>query len=462
MSIEKGDVFECEIESLAFGGSGLARVDGMAVFVRGGIPGEHVRAEVVKKAKRFAEARKLETLVASPHATEPRCDHFGECGGCVLQHFNYEEQLRAKSRQVSDALARIGGLSDRVEDLMQEPLGSPDVWNYRNKMEFAFEGEPLRLGLRAVSKNGGKGRGTVLNIEQCHLCSPEVMHVLQVARKFCIGTRAPSYNVRNGRGFWRHLVVRSTGAGKIMVHLITENFARHHAKAAELGRVLAQECPGVCSFVHSIRMSRKELAFGEQVVLVQGDDHLEEVLDHPSGPVKYSISPNSFFQTNTGGAARLFNTVREMGGFTPQDSVLDLYCGTGGIGLFVAGEVREVTGFELSEDAVADARKNAKLNGLDNCRFVAGSLENGLAGLDDSVSPDVVICDPPRSGMHEEVVNAILELEPKRVVAVSCDPATLARDISRLSPDYAVSSVRAVDLFPHTQHIETMALLERS
>lgn len=459
--MQKGEMIECGVEALAFGGDGIARVDGMAVFVQRGLPGQRVRARLTLVKKRFAKAVVEEVLEQTPHFVEPQCPHFGVCGGCVWQDLAYSEQLAWKSRQVSDALARIGG----VEPEMLEPVPSPAVFGYRNKMEFAFAGgradEPLRLGLHARTEPGRKGQGAVFDVERCPLCSERTMDVLREARLLCQESGIAAYDPASGRGYWRHLVVRHTGTDQLMAHLITADDPKLHKDAARIVEALHASIPGMNSCVHSSRRSRNTLAFGERVHHVSGSKYIEERLLRGDTAVRYRISANSFFQTNTQGASDLYDAVLHMGGFSADQTVLDLYCGAGGVGLFLAGVVRRVVGFELSPDAVRDAYANARMNGLENCEYHAGSLEDGL-NLDSLPRPDVVVCDPPRSGMHEPVVKALLALRPKRIVAVSCDPATLARDCSRLAPQYSVVRAQAVDLFAHTHHVETVAILERA
>lgn len=456
MSIRKDDHIECDIESLAFGGAGLSRVDGMAVFVRGALPGQRVRAQVTKAKKRFAEAVAVEILEQSPHFVEPECPHYGTCGGCVMQDLAYAEQLAQKSRQVADTLARIG----RMEPTMLPPRKAPDIFQYRNKMEFAFEGGNPRLGLRQRTAPGERGAGRVFDTETCLLCSGQTMDILHAVRTACRSTGIAAYDSGTGKGYWRHCVIRHTALNQIMVHLITSGDARHHAATASLGDALRLDIPSITSFVHSSRRSRRTLAFGERVEYAAGQEYVEERLLHGETEIRYHISPNAFFQTNTAGASQLFETVLDMAGVNGTETVLDLYCGTGGIGLFMADQVRQVVGCELSEESVRDGQVNARMNTFHNCSFHAGSLENGLAGLNALPHPDIIVCDPPRSGMHEKVIEAILRLAPAKVVAVSCDPATLARDMQRLSKGYRLTCAQAVDMFPHTQHIETVAFLE--
>lgn len=462
MPLPKDSLVQCEIESLAYGGRGVAHVDGMAVFVAGGLPGDTVSARITRSKKRFAEGVAEAVLTPSVHRVEQRCPHFGTCGGCTLQHLAYPEQLAQKNAQVAAALTRIGGVQGLV---MDPPAGSPDIWEYRNKMEFAFEQreDGLHLGLREPTPEGSNRPGPVLDIDQCHLCAPWDVEIMVAVRQFCAATGVPAYNPATETGFWRHLVIRHTSAGEVMVHLITARDERKDNLIKDMAELFLQRFPELASFVHSTRVKRTTVAFGEKIVYSLGNTFVEERLARGEREVRYRLAPNAFFQTNTGGATTLFGTVAEFCALSDTHVLLDLYCGTGAIGIYLAAEAGLVIGYEQSEEAVTKARESARLNGLTNCSFVSGSLEQGIPGLADAgdqAVPDVVVVDPPRSGMHEKTAEALLALGAPRIVAVSCDPATLARDVKRLADRYAVTRVRAVDMFPHTHHIETVALLE--
>jgi len=460
MPMKKDSVIECTIESLAFGGRGVARVDGMAIFVAGALPGDTVSARIVKAKKRFAEAVTEEVITPSEHRVKPKCAHFGECGGCAIQDLDYPEQLVQKAAQVESSLSRIGGVDSVV---MDAPIGSPNVWGYRNKMEFAFERREggLQLGLRSILPAGEKGLAPVLDIEECHLCAERDVTIMKAVREFCRESGVAAYNPKTENGFWRHLVIRHTSLGEILVHVITTPDRRKYPQVEALGATLVDRFPDMTSFTHSSRVKRSTIAYGEQVEFRLGTKTLEEMVVHGDREARYHISPNAFFQTNTAGAGELFGTVAEFGEFTGSETLLDLYCGSGAIGLFLADKVKRVIGYEASEEAISKAWSSAKLNDVTNCEFVAEGLEKGVRGIKSLPKPDVVVVDPPRSGIHEDTAVAILKLAPARIIAVSCDPATLARDVKRLSSKYAVKRARAVDMFPHTHHIETVVLLER-
>jgi 23S rRNA (uracil1939-C5)-methyltransferase len=460
MSLKKDTIIDCTIESLAFGGRGVARVDGMAVFVAGGLPGDTVSARIVRAKKRFAEAVVEKIVTPSEHRVKPACIHFGECGGCQLQDLAYPEQLAQKGVQVESSLARIGGVESVA---MDAPVGSPEVWNYRNKMEFSFERRDgsLHLGLREKLPAGEKGLAPVLDIEECHLCADRDVTIMKAVREFCRESGIAAYDPKADSGFWRHLVIRHTSAGEIMVHVITTPERQKFKQVEGLGALLVERFPDMTSFVHSSRAKRSLVATGEFVEFRLGTKFVEEKLVHGDREARYHISANAFFQTNSGGAGELLGAVAEFGEFTGTETLLDLYCGTGAIGIFLADKVKRVIGYEVSEEAVSKAWSSAKLNELTNCDFVVGSLEDGFKTLKSLSSPDVVVVDPPRSGIHESTAEAILRLAPTKVIAVSCDPATLARDVKRLADRYEVKRARAVDMFPHTHHIETVALLVR-
>lgn len=460
MSLKKDDLIECTIESLAFGGRGVARVDGMAVFVAGGLPGDTVSARITRAKKRFAEGVAEAVVSPSSHRVEPKCSHFGECGGCALQNLDYDEQLTQKSEQVQSALTRIGRVAELV---MDPPVASPAPWRYRNKMEFAFErrGGSLHLGLRGQSAADGKGLPPVLDIEECHLCAKRDIEIMKTVRTFCRESGVAAYDPKTENGFWRHLVIRTTSLGERMVHCITAPDRRKFPQAEKLGELLVDRFPDMTSFVHSSRTRRSLVATGEFVEFRLGTKTVEEMLEYGDRTARYNLSPNAFFQTNSAGASALFGTLAEFGQFTGSETLLDLYCGTGAIGIFLADKVKRVVGYEVNEEAVSKAFSSARLNELENCEFVVGSLEKGIADMASLPAPDVIVVDPPRSGIHDDAAKAILSLAPEKILCVSCDPATLGRDVKRLSEQYTVTRVRAVDMFPHTHHIEAVVLLTR-
>lgn len=458
MPLEKDSIVECEIESLAYGGRGVARVDGMAVFVAGGLPGDVVSARIVKSKKRFAEAVVESIVTPSGRRVDPVCPHFGTCGGCAIQDLDYAEQLAQKGAQVESALNRIGGVDNLT---MDAPVASPAIWRYRNKMEFAFEHRDaeLHLGLRGMPPKGEKGLGPVIDIEECHLCAVRDVEIMHAVRDFCRESKVVAYHPQTDTGFWRHLVLRHTSIGQVQVHLITTADERKYNLPEELAEQLCDRFPEVVSFVHSTRVKRSTVAFGQRIIYRLGHKFVEERLPKGDEGVRYHLAPNTFFQTNTGGASELFTAISEFGAFTGTETVLDLYCGAGAIGLYLSDEVSQVIGYEINDEAIGKAWASAKLNNITNCEFYNLSLEAGIQDVDELPTPDAIIVDPPRSGMQEKTAKSILRLAPPKIIAVSCDPSTLARDVKRLSEKYELKRARAVDMFPHTHHVETVALL---
>ncbi|MCJ8503044.1 23S rRNA (uracil(1939)-C(5))-methyltransferase RlmD [Desulfatitalea alkaliphila] len=459
--MKKGQEIELDITAIAFGGRGLTRLEGMAVFVDGAVPGDRVLARVYKKKQRYAEARVVSLISPSPDRVPAPCPYSGYCGGCKWQFLDYERQLVYKQQHVQEALAHIGG----VEGVPVHPtLGSDAIYGYRNKMEFSCAERrwllPEELGREDVAAGMALGLhvpGTfdkVLDIEACLLQPDTGNRILGDVRRYIQASLLPVYGLRSHEGFWRFLVLRhSTADDQWMVNLVTASSEREQVQP--LADLLAEKYPAVVSVVNNVTDSRAGVAVGQyEVPLVGAPMMLERI-----GPFEFELSANSFFQTNTRGAARLYDTVEEYTGLTGAETVLDLYCGTGTIAIYLAGQAREVIGLEVVESAVADARRNCGRNGIDNCRFVAGDIRRTLPALD--ARPEVMIIDPPRAGMHADVVAAVLALAPERIVYVSCNPATLARDLGLMRDHYRVTQVQPVDMFPHTFHIEAVAAMER-
>lgn len=468
----KGSVLELAVTGLAFGGQGVARVDGFTVFVDGGIPGQRVAARILRRKKTYAEAVVESVVEPSPDQVAPPCAHFGLCGGCRLQHLAYEAQLREKREQVRDCLVRLGGL-DGVE--VEPTLAAPAPYEYRNKMEYSFsnarwieDGEPRDV---PVSERFGLGlhpRGRferVLEIGRCHLQGPEGSELLAAVRRSARGSGVPAYSTRDHRGFWRFLVVREGRAtGERMVLLITNRAAPGSPEDRALDRMVdAVRASGVpvTSLLHGVTERKSAVAYCDEVRVLAGEPAIREtLLGHT-----FEIGANTFFQTNTAQAERLFTEAIARGDLTSDDTVWDLYCGVGALTLPLARRARFVRGVELVPAAVEAAERNARRNGVENVAFEAGDIREivGRARPEAGALPDVVVLDPPRDGVHPDVVRAILDAAPKRIVYVSCNPATLARDL-RLFVDggYALGPVLPVDMFPQTAHVECVTRLVRT
>lgn len=472
--MKQGDEVELTIESAAFEGKSVARVDGMVVFVHGAVPGDVATVHIMKVKKAFAEAEVLRLVKPSALRVEPRCRHFGVCGGCRWQHVDYTAQLDFKRQHVVDALERIGGFRGVS---VGQTLGSERTYYYRNKMEFSFGDrwfpreawetvreytpqagdERFALGLH-MSERFDK----ILDIEECWLQSETSARIVNAVRSFSKEHRISAYSPHAHSGFLRNLVIRnSERTGEVMVNLVTLD-ERPEVMRALRGRLLV-EFPGITTIVNNITGRTAQVAVGETEQVYHGEGYITERI----GNRTYRISANSFFQTNTAQAERLYDVARRMARLSPTDLLFDLYSGTGTIALHLANDVRQIIGIESVATSVDDARRNAVMNGVTNCSFMLGDLKEVLAAMADvrpeRAAPDVVIVDPPRAGMHEKVVRQLLQLQPRRIVYVSCNPSTQSRDVKILCSEglYAIEEVLPVDMFPHTYHIESVVALSR-
>ncbi|HEX6688895.1 MAG TPA: 23S rRNA (uracil(1939)-C(5))-methyltransferase RlmD [Solirubrobacterales bacterium] len=433
----KGELLEVEIDSLAFGGRGVARVEGYVVFVAGGLPGDLVRAEVTKPKKRFAEARAVELLRAGADRIPNRCQHEGEpCPGAPWQGLAYEQQLIEKRQQVDEALRRIGGL-DGFE--LEEIEPALEQWRYRNKLEYSFgpgENETV-LGFHA------SGRwDLVIGVEDCRLASERGNAARNEVREWAREEAVDPYDRRAGTGTLCNLVVREgRRSGQIQTRLVTTP-KRFPKPPVDLHTAVDDGSGG-----------------SEGPTGVLGEEMLRERLCG----LDFEMSYNSFFQTNTEMAERLYAVAAEYAGLSGGERVFDLYCGIGTIGLTMAGQAGEVWGLEIVPEAIANAERNAERNGITNARFVAGSARTGVRPLvEEAGKPDVVLLDPPRPGLSQKIVRRVIECEAKRVVYVSCNPTTLAPNAAQLvEAGYTLRRVKPVDMFPQTPHIECVALLEK-
>ncbi len=468
--LERGETVQLEITGSAFEGKAVARVSGFVVFVEGGVPGDTVNARIIRRKKQFAEARVVEVLKPSPQRRAPRCKHFGTCGGCKWQHVDYPAQLQAKQQQVLDAFRHIGGFTDPV---VLPIIGAKDTFFYRNKMEFSFSDrqwltEPLLPGHEGTERGIFLGLHVpqrydkVLDLEECFLQSELSTKILHFTRDFARRKNLPVFSSKDDSGYLRFLVIRqSTRTNEVLVNLVT--FEERTDVLREYAASLQSAIPEVTTVVNTINSRKAQIAAGEKEILAAGEGVIHERL----GGRTFTISAGSFFQTNTVQAEQLYGVARDFAGLRKSDTVYDLYCGTGSIALFIADDVARVVGIESVESALRDAERNANLNGVQNCVFVLGDLREKLLNqaewMKSLPKADVLIIDPPRSGMHPDVVEEILKLEVPRIVYVSCNPSTQARDAKMLCESrYALRKLQPVDMFPHTFHIENVALFELS
>ena len=446
-------------------GNAIARIDNMVLFVPMLIPGDVVDVKVVRKRKKYLEGRAVKFHEYSSDRITPRCSHFGVCGGCRWQHLPYRLQLKYKERQVIDSLQRIG----RVELPEIKPvIGSENEYYYRNKLEFTFSDrrwltfEEVASGLPAAKEPalGFHIPGLfdkVLDINECFL-QPEPSNAIRNSiRKYAIENDLSFFDLKEQGGFLRNVIIRNTLKGDLM--LIVVLFHEDREKREKLLDFLAASFPRISSLFYVIN-SKKNSSLGDQEpVLYRGQDHITEEMDGLS----FRIGPKSFYQTNTRQGIELYRVAKEFAGLTGKETVYDLYTGTGTIACYLAGSASKVVGIEYVDEAVQDARVNAGINGINNTMFFSGDMKNVLTQqlFENQGYPDVIITDPPRAGMHDDVTKAILNSGAERVVYVSCNPATQARDISLLAEGYYVADVQPVDMFPHTHHVENVVLMRK-
>jgi 23S rRNA (uracil1939-C5)-methyltransferase len=465
-ALSKGAEVDLVVEKIAFGGKALGKVDGFVVFVDHAIPGQTVRVRITRKKPQYAEARVVGLLAQSPAYTPPFCPHFGVCGGCQWQDLAYGEQLHWKRTQVEECLRHLGGLSPGI---ILPTVASPEPRYYRNKMGFTFAPMPIPDPAGAGGSTGracalglhlAGSSGRIFNLEHCFLQSPQSPAMVQEVRRWCSISGLAAYNPKTQRGFWRFLVLREgKRTGQTLVHLITTDQG-DPAAVEVLAAHLKARFPDITTLVHSRRRHKGQIASGESSRTLWGPGYIEEQL----GQLRLRISPHSFLQINTRATEGLYGAISRLGEFSGHETVWDLYCGAGSIALFLASQVGRVVGFELVPEAVNDAYTNRRLNGLDNCQFLAGDLKERIQETLQDASqprPEVVITDPPRSGLHPQVVQALQDLAPRRIIYVSCNPATLARDLALLQAQYDILMVQPFDLFPHTAHTECVVRLEK-
>lgn len=454
-----------EITKVAAEGKSIARWNDLVVFIPFGAPGDVADVQIDRKKHSFCEGHIVNLVKPSEIRTEPMCEHFGVCGGCKFQHIPYSYQLQFKQQQVTDALERIGKIElPKINDI----LGSAETTHYRNKLEFTFSNkswltfEQLNSGEEfsdrdAVGFHIPGAFDKVLNINKCWLQDDISNEMRNFIRDYAKSKGYTFYDIRNNVGLMRMMMVRITSGGEIMLVVVFgEN---DEAAVKDVMNAVAEKFPQITSLMHVVNTKLND-SLGDQVfVLDKGKEYIEEEMEG----LKFRIGPKSFYQTNSRQAYELYKVTRGMAKLTGDELVYDLYTGTGTIANFVARQAKKVIGIEYVPEAIEDAKLNSKVNGIENTLFYAGDMKDILT--DDFVSkhgtPDVMIIDPPRAGMHEDVVGVIMNAEPKRIVYVSCNPATQARDLAMLDAKYKVVEVQPVDMFPHTQHVENVVGLER-
>ena len=462
--VKKGQELELTIESLAYGGKGIARVDDFVIFVKNAIPGQKVRALLYRKRKGFGEARPLEIISESKYVVDSPCEHFPVCGGCKVQQLDYAEQLAQKKQQVENIFQRQAGLSDFSLD---EVIPAEHIFNYRNKMEFTFsnkrwvlQGEPenadrdFALGMH-IPKRWDK----ILNIDTCHLMPKLGNEILNKAKSLAQELKLKPYDQRTHNGFLRYLSFRfGHHTGDILVNIVTSYENTDLLKPMVDG--LIDSFPQITTVVNNINTRKADVSFGEYELLLHGKPVLEEKI----GDLMFEISANSFFQTNTVMAEKLYQTALDGADLTGEEVVYDLYSGTGSISLFLAQKAKEVHGFEVIVSAVEDATRNAVNNQIGNVKFHVANLDNFFKFSKGKKypKPDVIVVDPPRAGMHKFMTDYLPKFEAKKIIYISCNPTTQARDTEVLiKKGYELNRLTFVDMFPHTPHIETVGVFQK-
>ena len=461
MDIRKNQLFEVDISGVAYGGKGIVHIEGFAVFVDKAVPGDRVRIAITRKKKNYAEARMVELLQPSADRVSAPCPHSGVCGGCKWQFLDYDRQLEYKRRHVVESLAHIGLIK---ESTVHPTIPSELRFGYRNKVEFTCSDSRWRLpnemenpdigGCFALGFHVPGVFHKVLDIESCLLQPDMGNRILGDVRRYIQSSEMPMYCPRTHNGFWRFLMLRhSVAHDHWMVNIITS--AENSRVVQPLADMLKNKYSQIISVVNNVTAKKAAVSAGEYEIQLSGSAQLT---DRICG-FEFDISANSFFQTNSRGAETLYRTVMAYAGLTGDETVFDLYCGTGTIAICLSKAARKVIGFELVDAAVSNAEKNCLKNGVSNCTFYRGDIKDRLSEV--SLVPDVMIIDPPRDGMHKSVVKQVLDILPERIVYVSCNPATLARDLGLMKDAYQVIEAQPVDMFPHTFHIESVARLQK-
>lgn len=465
MALKKGEEVTLEIESAAFRGKGVAKVDGLAVFVYGTAPGDVVKARIIKKKKNYREAKLLEVLEPSKDRIATKCQHANVCGGCSWQHVPYAKQLEYKGQQVADHITRLGGLS---ETIIHPAMGSESEFYYRNKMEYSFSNRRWltreEINRDEFVDDSGFAAGMhapgrfdkILNLNECHLQRKESFEILDFVRNYCIQHDIPPFDAMKHEGFMRHLMIRNSfHTDDFMVNLVTYQDDQELIK--KLSDELLEKFPVITTIVNNINDTKSPTSIGRIEKVIHGPGYIVDKI----GEHTFKIHPNAFFQTNTAQAERLYEIAREFADLKDGEIVYDLYCGVGTLSLFMSQKAEKVLGIELVDVAVQNAKFNAKENNVENVSFIKGDMKDVFTQemVEKFGAPDVLITDPPRAGMHPDVVKRLKELKVPKLVYVSCDSSTMARDLKELAEVYDVLEVQPVDMFPQTYHVEAVAKL---
>ncbi|MGJ1264797.1 23S rRNA (uracil(1939)-C(5))-methyltransferase RlmD [Sphingobacterium spiritivorum] len=459
---EKKFISDIAVIDIAEEGKGVGKTDELVLFIDKAIPGDVVDVELIKKKKNFAEAKVAALKKASEYRIDPFCEHFGVCGGCKWQHMDYNGQLKFKQQTVDNVLARIG----KVDTSIMEPiLGSGETEYYRNKLEYTFSNKRWLtsvddanegLEMNALGFHVPGRFDKILDIDHCYLQQDPSNAIRNQIRAFAIEHQISFYDLREHAGALRNLIIRTASTGELMVIVV---FAYPEEGQVELlMNYINSSFPDIDSLLYIINQKKNDTIFDQDIHIFKGRDFIYEEMEG----LKYKIGPKSFYQTNSLQAYELYKITREFAGLTGDELVYDLYTGAGTIANFVAKTAREVIGVEYVPTAIEDAKINSAINQIGNTKFYAGDMKDVLTAdfIAEHGKPDVVITDPPRAGMHGDVVQRLLEMEAEKIVYVSCNAATQARDLALLNEKYTVDRIKPVDMFPHTQHVENVVLLK--
>ena len=456
--LKRGQEIQLTISDLAFGGRGISKLDDLVFFVKDAIPNQKVIAKISKIKKKYVEAYNIETLKDSTDQVDAACEHFDWCGGCTTQQLDYQKQLHYKQKQISDILNKIGG----SKDLDINPIiGCEKTFFYRNKMEYTFSGSPWYIEDESyddviIGLHVPKRFDKILNINKCHINHELFNDILQISKNVAVKEKMVPYDVRKHTGFLRFLVIRiGVHTDEVMVNLVTAGYKPKIIKP--LVDALVDKLPNITSIVNTINTKKSNIASGSSKLL-----YGKEFINEKIGDYTFKISANSFFQTNSYQVKTLYDYIIKTSDFKKSDVVYDLYCGTGTIGIYIAESVKQVYGIEIVEDAIEDAKINAQINSINNINFYCGDLKDvlGSDAMDNIEKPTTIIVDPPRPGLHPNTVKNLIKLSPEKIIYVSCNPATMARDIEMLvSEKYMIKDLQPIDMFPHTPHIECVTTL---
>ncbi|MBB6454908.1 23S rRNA (uracil1939-C5)-methyltransferase [Salirhabdus euzebyi] len=450
--VTKNQMVELQFEDLTHEGSAVGKINGYPLFVPYGLPGEKAKVKVIKVKKNFAFGKLVEVTEQSPERIEPPCDVFYQCGGCQLQHMSYEMQLEMKHKQVKDTLRKLGNID--VENISIHPvIGMEDPWRYRNKVQIPVRGIEGRLETGFYKQKSHE----IINMDTCPITDEQNDRMVEAVRRIAEDAGITPYDEESHRGTLRHIMVRNGQAtNEIMIVLVTRTEKLPYEE--KIVEEIHKAYPNVKSIVHNVNSKRTNVILGDKTKVLWGEEYIHDTI----GDIKFAISAKSFYQINPVQTKKLYDQALQYANLSGNETVIDAYCGIGTISLFLAQQAKKVYGVEIVPEAIEDAKNNAKLNGFDNAEFVVGAAEKVMSWWkSQGLRPDVIVVDPPRKGCDEELLHAMVDMKPTRIVYVSCNPSTLARDLKILSEAGVVlKEVQPVDMFPQTSHIECVALLE--